>query len=295
MDELITSIILRCDWSMLFTLSPSFSSVPVLLQTAIFICGEDFPIHKIDAINPILTSWLEFDWSNVDNSKLAEIFTDLSNNLNLDSFIHPSSCHIPSLNLIQAVCLNGVGNSLELDTVRRRIWIGALARMLRKCDLEAMTDVLKSRISSFLESQINWTMLGIPCDDQERVIIPIWGDLFQVLNSNAQFLCYFCDVIEQQTELTTLRLFIATSSRVIRDPICQLVIIEAAIQQSFKIGHGLSLLHGTLSSLPVSIRNEFHECLNQTESLLCPLLLLQEQLRSTLPISSKGTVSYRLD
>jgi len=166
--------------------------------------------------------------------------------------------------------------------------------MLRKCDLEAMTDVLKSRISSFLESQINWTMLGIPCDDQERVIIPIWGDLFQVLNSNAQFLCYFCDVIEQQTELTTLRLFIATSSRVIRDPICQLVIIEAAIQQSFKIGHGLSLLHGTLSSLPVSIRNEFHECLNQTESLLCPLLLLQEQLRSTLPISSKGTVSYRL-
>ena len=162
--------------------------------------------------------------------------------------------------------------------------------MLRRCDLEAMTDELKSRISSFIEGELSWTKIGIPNDEQEEIIITIWGDLFQVLNSNAQFLPYFCNVIQEQTELTSLRLFIGTSSRIIRDPICQLVIIEAAIEKSFKMGHGLSLLHGTLSSLPVSIRNEFHECINQTESLLCPLLLLQEQLRSTLPISSKGMI-----
>ena len=63
--------------------------------------------------------------------------------------------------------------------------------------------------------------------------------------------------------------------------------IEHAIERAFELGFGLSLLHGTLCSLPIYIRNEFHDCLNQTESLLCPLLLLQEQLRSTLPPISK--------
>ena len=84
-----------------------------MLKTVKFICGEDFPIHKVDHLNPILASWLEFNWSLLPNEHLAEIFTDFSQNLHLDSFIHPQSCHLPCLKLIQAACLNGDGNALD--------------------------------------------------------------------------------------------------------------------------------------------------------------------------------------
>ena len=290
LNEIISNIILASDWAMLFTLSPSFSPIPVLLRTILFISGEDYQIHKVETFNATILEWLDFGTHNlswISNSELVGIFNDMSPNLNLDSFIHPTSCHVTCLKFIQEICSCGRENTTDENLARRRIWIGALSRLLRRSNIQTYGDVLKSRVSPFLAYQLSWVLDDVTSEVPEDQIIPIWGDLFQILNTNSEFLNYFIHVINDETQLERLRLFIGTSSRILRNPICQLMMIESAIEKSFELGHGLSLLHGTLCSLPIYIRNEFHDCLNQTESLLCPLLLLQEQLRSTLPPISK--------
>ena len=131
LKRITSHMIIYSDWALLFTLSPAFSSTPVLLKacfwvifafqtlayvsglshlrntrkTILFIASEDYPIEKVESANIQLRAWQEFDWSQVTNDQLAEIFTDFSTGLSIDSFIHPSSCHIISLNLVKSVCL----------------------------------------------------------------------------------------------------------------------------------------------------------------------------------------------
>ena len=47
------------------------------------------------------------------------------------------------------------------------------------------------------------------------------------------------------------------------------------------------MLHGALCALPLGGRDELRGALCQTQTLLAPLLLLQEQLRASLPDASK--------
>ena len=76
--------------------------------------------------------------------------------------------------------------------------------------------------------------------------------------------------------------------RVVRDPVYQLSLIETCIERAMQLGHGLSLLHGTLCSLPLGGRDELRGSLSKSQALLTPLLLLQEQLRPNLPDASKA-------
>ena len=116
LNEMISNIILASDWAMLFTLSPSFSPIPVLLRTILFISGEDYQIHKVETFNSTILEWLDFGTHNlswISNSELVGIFNDMSPNLNLDSFIHPTSCHVACLKFIQEICSCGRENTID--------------------------------------------------------------------------------------------------------------------------------------------------------------------------------------
>jgi len=172
---------------------------------------------------------------------------------------------------------------------RRRNWTGALSRLLRRSDVHNLSPALKSRITGFLESQFIWISTGCPRDTVEQMVNPLWSDIFQILNVDDRFLGYLLNTVSEQSDLTNLRLTISTASRVLRDPATQLKIIEASIHRAIDLGHGISLLHGTLFSLPIYFRNEYGDsCPEISSSLLCPLLLLQEQLSNcSLPLPSK--------
>ena len=64
-----------------------------------------------------------------------------------------------------------------------------------------------------------------------------------------------------------INLLTMSSSRIVRDDVAQLTLIETAIERSFAIGHGLSLLHGTLCALPNFYRSDFADCLRLVEYL----------------------------
>lgn len=82
-------------------------------------------------------------------------------------------------------------------------------------------------------------------------------------------------------------LYITTSNRIVKDPACQMMLMESAIHKAMTLGHGLALLQGTLCTLPFHGRDELRTTLCMTESFLTPLILLQEQLRPNLPVSTK--------
>ena len=137
---------------------------------------------------------------------------------------------------------------------RRRNWTGALSRLLRRSDVHNLSPTLKSRITGFLESQFIWISTGCPRDTIEQLVSPLWSDIFQILNVDDRYLGYLLSTVSEQSDLTNLRLTISTSSRVLRDPATQLKIIEASIHRAIDLGHGISLLHGTLFSLPIYFR-----------------------------------------
>ena len=247
-------IIIYSDWAMLFTLSPHFSPAPLLLKTVLFITSDAFPIEHVESANMQLRGWREFDWSAITNEQLAAIFTDFAPGLSIDSFIHPSSCHIVALDLIKAACLAGRGNSIEADVTRRRVWTGALSRLLRRSDVHNLSPILKSRIAGFIEEQLIWIGTGVGKDNLEQLAAAPWSDVFQILNVDNRYEVHLLNTISEQNELTTVRLFITTASRTLRDPAIQMKIIETSIHRALDLGHGFSLLHGTLCSLPIYFR-----------------------------------------
>ena len=179
---------------------------------------------------------------------------DLAPGLSIDSFIHPSSCHIVALDLTKTACLAGPSiNTIEADVTRRRVWTGALSRLLRRSDVHNLSPILKSRIAGFIEDQLIWIGTGVT-DNLEQLAAAPWSDVFQILNVDNRYEPYLLNTINEQTELTTVRLFITTASRTLRDPAVQMKIIETSIHRALDLGHGFSLLHGTLCSLPIYFR-----------------------------------------
>ena len=254
LQRITVQIIIYSDWAMLFTLSPHFSPAPLLLKTVLFITSDAFPIEHVEAANMQLRGWREFDWAAIANNQLAAIFTDFAPGLSIDSFIHPSSCHIVALDLTKTACLAGPSiNTIEADVTRRRVWTGALSRLLRRSDVHNLSPILKSRIAGFIEDQLIWIGTGVT-DNLEQLAAAPWSDVFQILNVDNRYEPYLLNTINEQTELTTVRLFITTASRTLRDPAVQMKIIETSIHRALDLGHGFSLLHGTLCSLPIYFR-----------------------------------------
>ena len=256
LQRITSHVIIYSDWALLFTMQPSYSqlTIALLLKTVLFIASDSYPIERVESANIQLRGWREFDWAQLSNDQLATIFTDFSSGLSIDSFIHPSSCHVIALDLIKSACLQGSGNSIELDINRRRVWTGALSRLLRRSDVHNLAPTLKSRITGFLEEQIIWIGTGCPGDKLEELVAAPWSDLFQILNVDDRYQSYLLNTLNEQTELTILRLFILTASKTLRDPAIQMKIIETSIHRALDLGHGFSLLHGTLCSLPIYFR-----------------------------------------
>ena len=282
-------IVVDADWSMLFSVASDESSISMLLSILLFIISESFPIHRLGAMRERFLAWREYPWDKLSNETLRGLLIDLPPRIAIDSFVHPTSCHRTALELIRTVALSGVGNSLSADIERRRIWMGCVGRAIRRNGVNPRDQVVSSRIADFIRSQLEWVKIGIPPDQvHEELVTTGWGDLFHVLNCNGQLLPFFIDCAKDERDLATLRLFIATASRVIREPVPQLMLIETCVEQAMQLGHGLSLLHGALCSLPMGGRDELRGSLAESQSLLTPLLLLQEQLRPNLPDTSKA-------
>lgn len=251
------------------------------------IISDDFPIYKMSLINPLLLPWPELPWEKLSNGFLRQELTDLPGKIGLDSFTHPTSSHQKPLQLLQDVFLNGEGNSTMEDLDRRRTWLGCMARCVKRNGLTRSDPSFLTRLPQFLVDLLEWCSTGIPNDSDALEITNVWGEVLHVVNYDNSLVEFFVAAIKMESDLVNLRLYITTANRIVKDPACQLMLIETSIERSMILGHGLALLHGTLCTLPFGGRDELRTTLCMTETFLTPLLLLQEQLRPNLPVSSK--------
>lgn len=264
------------DWTMLFSVASDESPIIMLVNVILYIISDNFPIHRVGGMRERFLIWREYPWQNLSNETLRGLLIDLPPSIGIDSFVHPTSCHKAVLEIIRSVTLSGAGNTLSQDIDRRRVWMGCVTRAIRRGGIDPRNDTIISRVPDFLHCQLDWAKIGIPPDHHEELVTNAWGDLFHILNCNAQMLPYFVECVDRNPDLGTLRLYISTASRIIREPVPQLVLIETCVEKSMHLGHGLSLLHGALCSLPLGGRDELRGSLADSQALLTPLLLLQE-------------------
>ena len=117
---LATLIILEADWSMLFSIKNDESAITTLLNMLLFCISESFPIAYLDQLREKLLDWRNYPWHMISNESLRRILIDLPPAIAVDSFVHPTSCHKPLLELIRTVSLNGEENTTQQDIERRR-------------------------------------------------------------------------------------------------------------------------------------------------------------------------------
>ncbi|CBY36070.1 unnamed protein product [Oikopleura dioica] len=259
-----------------------------LFKILVKIISDKFPIHKLKVVNSSLLSWPELPWEKLTNEFLKHSFPDLPSKIALDSFVHPTSCHQKSLLLIREVFLNGEGNATVHDQERRRIWLGTIARCVKRSGVSKSDSSTLSRIPQFITDQLQWAITGIHLNEMDELEVSnLWGELLHIINYDNSLVEYFVQSIRMEIDLFKLRLYITTSNRIVKDPACQMMLMESAIHKAMTLGHGLALLQGTLCTLPFHGRDELRTTLCMTESFLTPLILLQEQLRPNLPVSTK--------
>jgi len=259
-----------------------------LFKILVKIISDKFPIHKLKVVNSSLLSWPELPWEKLTNEFLKHSFPDLPSKIALDSFVHPTSCHQKSLLLIREVFLNGEGNATVHDQERRRIWLGTIARCVKRSGVSKSDSSTLSRIPQFITDQLQWAITGIHLNEMDELEVSnLWGELLHIINYDNSLVEYFVQSIRMEIDLFKLRLYITTSNRIVKDPACQMMMMESAIHKAMTLGHGLALLQGTLCTLPFHGRDELRTTLCMTESFLTPLILLQEQLRPNLPVSTK--------
>ena len=118
---LATLIILEADWSMLFSITTDESAITTLLNMLLFCISENFPIAYLDHLREKFLDWRNYPWQMISNDGLRRILIDLPQGIAIDSFVHPTSCHKPLLELIRTVTLNGDDNTTQQDIERRRL------------------------------------------------------------------------------------------------------------------------------------------------------------------------------
>ena len=82
----------------------------------------------------------------------------------------------------------------------------------------------------------------------ELEVSNLWGELLHIINYDNSLVEYFVQAIRMETDLLKLRLYITTSNRIVKDPACQMMLMESAIHKAMTLGTvSLLLLHSQFS------------------------------------------------
>ena len=76
----------------------------------------------------------------------------------------------------------------------------------------------------------------------ELEVSNLWGELLHIINYDNSLVEYFVQAIRMETDLLKLRLYITTSNRIVKDPACQMMLMESAIHKAMTLGTFSSLL-----------------------------------------------------
>ena len=82
----------------------------------------------------------------------------------------------------------------------------------------------------------------------ELEVSNLWGELLHIINYDNSLVEYFVQAIRMETDLLKLRLYITTSNRIVKDPACQMMLMESAIHKAMTLGTCLLLLLHSQSS-----------------------------------------------
>ena len=76
--------------------------------------------------------------------------------------------------------------------------MGCVARCVRRNGVDSNNDVIASRVTAFIQDQLEWAKIGITQENHEELVTSVWGDLFHVLNCNLEILPYFITCAAEQ-------------------------------------------------------------------------------------------------
>ena len=76
--------------------------------------------------------------------------------------------------------------------------MGCVARCIRRNGIDSTNDVIASRVTAFIQDQLEWAKIGITPEYHEELVTTVWGDLFHVLNCNLEILPYFITCAAEQ-------------------------------------------------------------------------------------------------
>ena len=150
------------------------------------------------------------------------------------------------------------GNETVHDQERRRIWLGTIARCVKRSGVSKSDSSTLSRIPQFITDQLQWAITGIYSSDRSYLIVfdegiplnemdelevsNLWGELLHIINYDNSLVEYFVQAIRMETDLLKLRLYITTSNRIVKDPACQMMLMESAIHKAMTLGTFSSFL-----------------------------------------------------
>lgn len=90
---------------------------------------------------------------------------------------------------------------------------------------------------------------GIPLNEMDELEVSnLWGELLHIINYDNSLVEYFVQAIRMETDLLKLRLYITTSNRIVKDPACQMMLMESAIHKAMTLGTVLLLSLSSKSS-----------------------------------------------